>query len=196
MRKVAEVPGSPRADTPGRWGPRRATLRRVVALTAMVATAAILPAGCGAADDGADAAGAESAPMLDAVTLAGDSVTLSDLRGEVALVNVWATWCVPCRKEAPELEALHQTYADSGLHVVGVTVDNRGAESQIREFVDRHGMTYDIWWDPDGRAIDAFGAAGVPLTVLVDRDGTVAWRHLGAFTADDEALRKALRETL
>ncbi len=157
---------------------------------------AVFWAGCGAGAGEDTDSGPEAPPTVEAVTLAGDSVALADLRGEVVLLNVWATWCVPCRKEAPELEALHRTHADNGLHVVGVTVDNRGAEAQIRDFVDRHEMTYDIWWDPDGTVIDTFGAAGVPLTVLIDRDGRIAWRHLGAFTADDASLRNALQKTL
>ena len=170
--------------------------QRVLRCGAVVLLAATLAA-CGEPEAGQDAGSdVDDAPALEAVTLAGDSVALADLRGDVVLLNVWATWCVPCRKEAPELEALHQVHGDSGLRVVGVTVDNRGAEDQIRRFIDEYGMTYEVWWDPDGDAIDAFGAVGVPLTVLIDGDGNVVWRHLGAFTADDPSLRQALRETL
>ncbi|MGK7312261.1 MAG: TlpA family protein disulfide reductase [Candidatus Longimicrobiales bacterium M2_2A_002] len=172
-------------------------MRWIAAVLTVVATLTMMACGDapGEEEDGGGATD-QGVPALEAVTLDGDSVALADLRGEVVLVNVWATWCVPCRKEAPELEALHQRYGDRGLRVVGVTVDNRGAEAQIRQFVDRFGMTYDIWWDADGRAIDEFGAVGVPLTVLLDRDGRVAWRHLGAFTADNAALRAAVRSTL
>ena len=164
---------------------------------AILLAAALAVAACGESgpeDQRADSGA--SMPALEAVTLEGDSVALADLRGQVVLLNVWATWCVPCRKEVPELQELHEAHADAGLRVVGVTVDHRGAEDQIREFMDRHGMTYDVWWDPDGSAIEEFGAAGVPLTVLIDRDGRVAWRHLGAFHADNPALREAVRTTL
>lgn len=136
------------------------------------------------------------APALEATTLDGDTVSLAQLRGQVVLVNVWATWCVPCRKEAPELQALHEAHRGDGLRVVGVSVDNRGAEDQIRRFVEEYGMTYDIWWDPDGTAIEAFGAVGVPLTVLIDREGRITWRHLGAFHAEDATLRSALSRAL
>lgn len=157
--------------------------------------AALALAACGEPESG-ETDTPDQAPALEAVTLDGDSVALADLRGEVVLLNVWATWCVPCRQEVPELQSLHEAHASSGLHVIGVTVDNRGAEDQIHQFIEQFGMTYDVWWDPDGSAIDAFGAAGVPLTVLIDRDGHVAWRHLGAFHADDPALREAVRTTL
>lgn len=165
---------------------------------AVVLVATLALAACGEAGSGGeDGEGVEtSIPTLDAITLDGDSVALTDLRGEVVLLNVWATWCVPCRKEAPELQALHEQHRDRGLRVVGVTVDNRGVEDQIHQFIEQHGMTYDIWWDPDGSAIAEFGAAGVPLTVLLDRDGRVTWRHLGAFHADDPGLREAIRTTL
>lgn len=168
--------------------------RLAVRTTVLGIGLAVAMAACGESPDGG--AVGDEAPELSAVTLDGDSVSLAGLRGEVVLLNVWATWCVPCRKEVPELESIHETYADQGLRVVGVTVDHRGAEAEIRQFMDRFGMTYDVWWDPDGTVIDAFGAVGVPLTVLLDRDGTIAWRHLGTFNADNPALRNAVRATL
>ena len=160
----------------------------------MLATMALAGA-CGEAP-GREGDAEQQVPTLQAVTLDGDSVSLAELRGEVVLLNVWATWCVPCRKEVPELESLHRTLGDRGLHVIGVTVDNRGAEEQIRRFIEQFGMTYDVWWDPDGTAIDEFGAAGVPLTVLLDREGRIVWRHLGAFNADNPALRDAVDTAL
>lgn len=165
-------------------------------LTAIALAASAHTVGCGDAADQARDAEPETVPALEAVTLAGDPVALADLRGEVVLLNVWATWCVPCRQEAPELQSLHESHGGRGLRVVGVSVDNRGAEDQIRAFVDEYGISYDIWWDPDGTAIEEFGAAGVPLTVLIDRDGRIAWRHLGAFHADDPTLVRALRATI
>lgn len=163
-----------------------------------VALAAVL-AGCGESDagDGNGAEpGADRAPALSAVRLDGDSISLARLEGEVVLLNVWATWCVPCRAEIPELEALHRTHVDDGLHVVGVSVDSRGAEDEVRRFIEEMGMTYDVWWDPDQDAIQAFGAVGVPLTVLIDRSGRVAWRHLGAIERGDPGLARAVEEAL
>ena len=136
------------------------------------------------------------APALETLTLEGDSPALSDLHGAVALVNVWATWCAPCRKEVPELQSLHETYADAGLRVIGVSVDSRSAEAEIRRFMETFGITYDIWWDPDQTAVTAFHATGVPLTVLIDATGHVAWRHLGPFRRGDPELRHALETAL
>lgn len=170
-------------------------------LAAAVLPALLLLAGCGGDSDRAPDAGTtanvpEVAPAYSAMTLDGDSVSLAALRGEVVLLNVWATWCAPCRKEIPELQALHEAHADEGLRVVGVTVDARGAEADVRQFAEQFGMTYDIWWDPDQTAVSRFGAMGVPLSVLIDRQGRIRWSHLGPFTQDDPALMAALREAL
>lgn len=138
----------------------------------------------------------EDAPPFEAVTLDEDPVSLADLRGEVVLLNVWATWCTPCRQEIPELQALHEEHADHGLRVVGVTVDSRSAKDEIARFIDQFGMTYDVWWDPDQTAVSAFGAMGVPLTVLIDREGRITWRHMGAFQRGDPALIRAVESSL
>jgi cytochrome c biogenesis protein CcmG, thiol:disulfide interchange protein DsbE len=139
---------------------------------------------------------APAAPDYATVTLAGDSVALDQLRGEVVLLNVWATWCAPCRIEIPELQALHEEHADRGLRVVGVTVDSRAAIRDVHDFIDEFGMTYDVWVDHDHRVLNQFGAAGVPITVLIDREGRVAWRHLGMFERGDPELLAALEEAL
>jgi cytochrome c biogenesis protein CcmG, thiol:disulfide interchange protein DsbE len=136
------------------------------------------------------------APAYSAATLNGDSVHLADLRGQPVLLNVWATWCAPCRVEIPELQALHERHGAQGLRVVGVTVDSRAAINDVHQFIQEFGMTYDVWWDPDHTVLNRFGGAGVPLTVLIDRDGTIAWRHLGMFQRGDPELVAALERTL
>jgi cytochrome c biogenesis protein CcmG, thiol:disulfide interchange protein DsbE len=130
------------------------------------------------------------------VTLEGDSMSLSQFDGEPVLLNVWATWCAPCRVEIPELQALHEQHADRGLRVIGVTVDSRAARNDILQFIDEFGMTYDVWWDPDHTVLNRFGGAGVPLTVLIDRDGNIAWRHLGMFQRGDPELLAALERAM
>jgi cytochrome c biogenesis protein CcmG, thiol:disulfide interchange protein DsbE len=149
---------------------------------------------CGAPDPPADSHA--EAPEYAAVNLAGDSVSLSDMRGDVVLLNVWATWCAPCRVEIPELQALHEEHEDRGLRVVGVTVDSRHAIDDVHQFIDEFGMTYDVWLDPDHTVLDRFRGSGVPLSVLIDRDGRIAWRHLGMFQRGDPALLAALERTL
>ncbi|HZO19247.1 MAG TPA: TlpA disulfide reductase family protein [Gemmatimonadaceae bacterium] len=135
-------------------------------------------------------------PEYRAVTLSGDSVALADARGRVLLLNVWATWCHPCREEIPVLQALHERYASRGLHLVGVSVDARGEEDTIREFATDFRMTYPLWLDPDERIQSVFFAIGVPATFLIDRAGILRWRHVGPVRANDSTLVRALERAL
>ena len=136
------------------------------------------------------------APDYRAISLAGDSVSLTRARGRVVLLNVWATWCHPCREEIPILQAFHERYASRGLELVGVSVDARGEEDTIRQFANDFGMTYPIWLDPDERVQSTFLAIGVPATFLIDRSGVLRWRHIGPVHADDSTLARELERAL
>jgi cytochrome c biogenesis protein CcmG, thiol:disulfide interchange protein DsbE len=135
-------------------------------------------------------------PAYAAVALGGDSVHVASLRGDVVLLNVWATWCIPCRKEIPELQALHQQYSAQGLRVLGVSVDQPGADADVADFAKAFGMTYPILRDPDETISMLFAIPGVPASFLVDREGIVQWRHLGPFKSDDSAFVAVLNSLL
>jgi peroxiredoxin len=136
------------------------------------------------------------APEYNAVSLSGDSVSLAQMHGRVVLLNVWATWCHPCREEIPVLQALHEQYSASGLTLVGVSVDARGEEDTIREFANDFKMTYPLWLDPDERVQSTFLAIGVPATFLIDRNGILRWRHVGPVRANDATLMRELESAL
>jgi peroxiredoxin len=138
----------------------------------------------------------ESAPAYATLSLAGDSVSLEKLRGDVVLLNVWATWCEPCRQEIPALEKIHETYSPRGLAVVGVSVDAAGDEKEVADFAREFRMTYALWLDPDQRVNDIFRLVGVPSTFLLDREGTVVWKHLGPVDPADPQLLKAIQTAL
>ena len=158
---------------------------------------AVLAGGC---DAGARASAVAEvgapAPSYAARRLSGDSVSLASLRGDVVLLNVWATWCHPCRTEIPELETLHRALADSGLRVVGVSIDAAGEDSSVAGFAREYGMTYPVWRDADSRVTNLFAAIGVPATYLIDRDGVLRWKHVGPITASDPALRREIGAAL
>jgi cytochrome c-type biogenesis protein len=139
------------------------------------------------------------APSYAARSLAGDSVSLALLRGKPVLLNVWATWCLPCKEEIPYLEQLHGKHAAEGLQIVGVSVDARGDEEKINEFARDFSMTYPIWRDPDERVNSRFLAIGVPSTYLIDRNGILRWKHLGTLRPTTPGfvttLEKVLKET-
>lgn len=143
-----------------------------------------------------NAAVGDPAPQYAAVSLAGDSVSLAGLRGKVVLLNVWATWCVPCRTEIPALQQIHERHAAQGLELVGVSVDAPGEGEEVRSFVREFGVTYPIWLDPEERVTSTFRLIGVPGTFLIDRKGTLLWKHMGPVEADDPALTRALTKAL
>jgi len=128
--------------------------------------------------------GAE-APSFSAVTLdsAARTKTLDDYRGQVVMINIWATWCGPCRVEMPSIEQLHRAYAPKGLKVVAVSVDDPGTEPQIRDFVEQYGLTFEVLHDTggqEGRIARDYQTSGYPETVIIGRDGIIRKKLLGA----------------
>ncbi|MDQ3998180.1 MAG: TlpA family protein disulfide reductase [Gemmatimonadota bacterium] len=136
------------------------------------------------------------APAYRAVSASGDSVSLQALRGKPVLLNVWATWCHPCRDEIPELQQLHERYAERGLALVGVSVDATGDEAAIAAFARRYGMTYSVWRDPDERVSATFLVIGVPATFLIDRGGVLRWKKTGPIRPGDTILTAAIDQAL
>ncbi len=122
------------------------------------------------------------APDFRAVTL--DSVprprSIADYRGKVLLINIWATWCGPCRIEMPSIEQLNKAYAGRGLQVVAVSVDDPGTEAQIRDFVKQYGLTFQILHDATGDIGRIYQTTGYPETVIVGRDGLIRKKLMGA----------------
>lgn len=138
----------------------------------------------------------EDAPSYAAHRMDGTPVALADHRGDVVLLNIWATWCKPCRQEIPALETLHRTFGERGLRVTGVSIDAHNDTVAIAGFARELGASYTLWKDPDDRVSTTFLAVGVPATYLIDRDGVLRWRHMGPVKADDPALLAALDSAL
>lgn len=158
---------------------------------------ALAALGCGGSD-GAVARVDIGAPVpaYAAVSLAGDTVSLAAQRGKVVLLNVWATWCHPCRDEIPELQALHERYAPRGLELVGISVDTESADQAIRAFMQDFRMTYPVWRDPGERVSAQFHIVGVPATFLIDREGILRWRKTGPIQPGDATLQAAIEQAL
>jgi peroxiredoxin len=133
----------------------------------------------------------DDAPAYAAAMLDGDTVDLASLRGSPVMLNIWATWCAPCREEMPGLQTLHERFADRGLRVIGVSVDNSGAERAIRDFAAGLGLTFTLLHDPADQVARRFRTVGVPETFLIDADGRIVHRWIGRFDpgADDVVAR-------
>jgi len=141
-----------------------------------------------------DSAVGTAMPAYKAELLDGKSFDVAAERGNVVFLNLWATWCGPCRYEIPELQKLHTDNAAKGFKVVGVSLDDSGKEN-VQQFVTDHSMTYPVALDPDGKLANIFQTTVIPTSVLIDRNGKIVWKKYGAITVDDE-LRHALDAAL
>jgi cytochrome c-type biogenesis protein len=138
------------------------------------------------------------APAIEypATTLQGDTVTLASLRGQVVLLNLWATWCVPCREETPYLEEIYKEHVDDGLQIVGISLDTGDAAGDVGMFVEEYGVTYTILHDPQMRGMELYQVPGLPATFLIDREGTLRWIRYGPILEGDADFTGALEELL
>ena len=138
----------------------------------------------------------DPAPAFAATTLDGAEVGIEDLTGDPFMLNIWATWCAPCRAEMPELQELHDRYADQGFQVVGVSVDDRGSLGTIEAFIAEIGIDFPIYHDPSWEIVDSYSLLGLPGTFLVDGEGTVVRRWMGPFRPMEEDVQEDVRELL
>jgi cytochrome c biogenesis protein CcmG/thiol:disulfide interchange protein DsbE len=124
----------------------------------------------------------ESAPDFELTLLDGSSLRLSDLRGQTVVLNFWASWCAPCRREASDLQSVWEAYQDQDVVFVGVTYHD--AKDASLAFVQEYGITYANGVDEMGRISDAYGVTAVPETYLIDREGQLSWYQIGEVQAD------------
>jgi cytochrome c biogenesis protein CcmG/thiol:disulfide interchange protein DsbE len=118
------------------------------------------------------------APDFTLTTFDGDTMRLADMRGDVVVVNFWATWCLECEKEASDLEMAWRTYQDDGVRFVGI--DYLDQEPLNLEYLQRYDITYPNGPDIQGRIYNAYGVQGLPETFVIDRSGNVAKVYIGA----------------
>lgn len=144
----------------------------------------------GAGTDVGAAMPAYSARLLD-----GGDFDVAKERGNVVLLNIWATWCGPCVFEIPELEAMHRKYGPRGFKVVGVSVDEEGPDV-VREFAKKQEITYPLVHDPEGTLAALFEVSVLPTSALVDRKGKIVWKQYGMITEDDKKLAGAIEAAL
>jgi len=137
-----------------------------------------------------------AAPAYGATAFDGARVTLADMEGRPLLLNFWATWCLPCRREIADLAALYEEYGDDGLRVVGVSLDEAGTEESVRRFVEQQAIPYTILLDPEDSATDLFGLTMLPTSYLFDATGRLVWSREGVISRDDAGLEDAIRRSL
>jgi cytochrome c biogenesis protein CcmG, thiol:disulfide interchange protein DsbE len=134
------------------------------------------------------------APDFVATDLEGNTVRLADLRGEVIMLNIWATWCPPCVEEMPSMQRLYEDLSPHGLRMVAVSIDApRGRRDRagnpggdIQEFAERFDLTFDIWHDPEGGIQRTYRTTGVPESFVIDRSGTIVRKVIGPTDWDSQ----------
>jgi len=137
------------------------------------------------------------APDFRAVDLAtGDSVSLRQrYRGSVTLVNIWATWCIPCRVEMPAMESMYRALAPRGFKIAAVSIDEGGPD-EVRAFGKELGITFDLLQDRSTMVQQIYQTTGVPESFLLNRDGVIVKRVIGAHDWSSEVNRKLIERLL
>lgn len=177
-------------------------MRRIL----VVLTVALIFAGCKKKEAPAPAAPAAAAtstvlevgkpmPAYSAQWLDGSKFDLAAERGNVVLLNLWATWCGPCRFEIPELQRMHDRLASRKFKVIGVSVDE-GSPDEVKKFVAEQKMTYPVALDPEGRLASVFETTVLPTSALIDRSGKVVWKSAGIVLPTDEKMNAAIEKAL
>lgn len=142
-------------------------------------------------------AAGDDVPAYSTLTLAGDTIRVGvGQPRELTLVNVWATWCVPCQQEFPDLQRIHSDYGARGLRVVGVSVDAESDREKIPEFARTYSVTFTIGHDSQGRIRNLYRSIGIPESYLISPEGKLLLRYPGAFPEGAAVMRAAIEEAL
>ncbi len=116
--------------------------------------------------------------------------TLEALAGRVVLLNFWATWCVPCRREFPALDALAKEFAPAGLTVLAINVEDADANAEVTAFIAKTNPSFQVLRDADMALARAYRIPGMPAVLLVDRKGQLRWQHSGYEPGDEKQYRR------
>ncbi|MEX2466668.1 MAG: TlpA disulfide reductase family protein [Gemmatimonadota bacterium] len=144
------------------------------------------------------------APNFSAYTLDGAEVSLADYSGKVVLMNIWATWCAPCREEMPSMQRLYEEFEGTDFEILAVSVDARPGErdlsgnpgGDLRAFADQFELTFPILHDPSGNIQRIYQTTGVPETFLIGRDGIIYKKVAGGTHWDADVNQGLVRRLL
>lgn len=152
---------------------------RVRLLSILIAGLPMLPGAVLAADIVPGAV----APAFQLNSSTGKPIALADLKGQVVLINFWASWCGPCRQEMPILDQLYKSYQAAGFTLIGVNVEPNASDAD--KFLKGTPVTFPILFDPQSMVSKLYEVSGMPSTIIVDRDGKIAYVHHGYKPGDE-----------
>ncbi len=139
-----------------------------------------------------NAGSAKPAPNFTLKSLSGKNMKLSEMTGNVVLINFWASWCGPCREEMPLLNALHKKYEPLGFTVLGVNVEEQ--TDKARGFLRDFPVDFPVLLDNKNQVSQMYNVIAMPTTVVVDRDGNMRYIHKGYKSGDEEKYRKMVKK--
>jgi len=140
----------------------------------------------------ADAGG--PAPACTLAALTGDSTTLSQYKGQVVMVNFWATWCGPCQQEMPLLDQMYKKYKPAGFTLLGVSVDKDA--SPVKDLMTRKPVSFPVLLDPANQVSKAYNVQEMPSSVIIDRKGVVRYIHRGYKPGDENEYQDRIRQLI
>ncbi|GJL77490.1 MAG: hypothetical protein NPINA01_04790 [Nitrospinaceae bacterium] len=135
------------------------------------------------------------APQFTLRNLDGNHVSLDSFKGQVVVLNFWATWCVPCRVEMPSFEHLYRRYRSQGLTVLAVSLD-KGADQKVRDFTEEYKLSFPVLLDTEGKAEKLYPSASIPFTFVIDKTGRVVARVDGAKNWESDETFEAIEYLL
>jgi cytochrome c biogenesis protein CcmG/thiol:disulfide interchange protein DsbE len=149
-----------------------------------------------ARDESAPIAAGEAAAPFKLTDLSGKMVSLAALHGKVIFLNIWATWCAPCREEMPSMEKLYERMRNNDGFVMLAVSQDTGGRQLVADYVKKHGYRFDVLLDPKNAVADAYKITGVPETFIIDRHGRIVAHHAGAFDWSQPEIAGAIKELL
>ncbi len=152
--------------------------KNVTVLAFVLVSCLFLLSGCPGGPPPSSVVVGERAPEFTLVNMAGEKVALSDYRGQVVVINFWATWCPPCREEKPTMESLYQQFKDDGLVFLAVNVEENGHQV-VSEYLMRNSFSFPILLDGKAEVQGLYGVFRYPESYIIDRDGTVVEHIVG-----------------
>lgn len=132
------------------------------------------------------------APDFTLESRSGENLRLEDHRGEVVMLNFWASWCGPCRQEMPLMDGLYSQYKDLGFTILAVNVDENREEAH--RFLDKVTVSYPVLYDPESSVSELYEVQAMPTTVMIDRDGKARYLHYGYQPGYEDDYEQQIRE--
>ena len=126
-----------------------------------------------------------------------DSVSLrGEAQGQVTLVNIWATWCIPCRTEMPALQQLYKDLGPKGLRIIAVSIDDGASQQDVQSFVNQLGLTFEVLHDKSGDIQRVYQTTGVPESFLLDKNGVIVKKVIGEHPWSSPSNQRIVAELL